>query len=396
MDNFMRQFGSNHATPALNLSLTDYFLHSSFLNNADAIHHARILIAMLYGFICISAIPLLLLLVTATAPDSRLIGIPANATLIAIFTWLLFRLKNSGAYDFCCNAVIVVLLLFIASGTLISGGINSSPFAQLLVVPPLMAFFFGSVRGGITTTVATTAATILIVTLENSGIALPKLLNPEHVPMAQSLTLLVEFFLVTTLAHIYEHTSASLRIERDIDYQNIVRLSQTDQLTGLANRRAFDDAISQRIAHYSAKQPVRSFALCYLDLDGFKPINDRHGHDTGDQVLRAVSIRLRSALRGTDLIGRHGGDEFMLLLDEIGSATAAEAMAKRFIQLIGEPIETSAGLVMIRGSFGFAIFPTHATDTELLKKSADTAMYEAKRNHLGWKIFDSENSCPRH
>lgn len=390
----MRHFEDEQPTVAINLSLTDYFLHPCFFNHPDTLHRARILIITLYASIGIMATSTVFLIATPVTPISRIIGIPVNSAVIAAFIWLLFKLKNKGLYQACGNAVLAVLLLAASFGIAISGGITNSPFSQLLVIPPLMAFFFISVRGGTTTTAATAAIVILMIVLENNGVLFPTTIKPEHIPIVQSLALLIEFVVITTLAFVYEYTSASLRSERDIDHQNVIRLAQTDQLTGLANRRAFDDAVIKRTTLYNTMQPVRTFALCYLDLDGFKPINDRHGHDVGDQVLRAVSIRLRSALRGTDLIGRHGGDEFMLLLDELGSAPAVEAMAKRFLRLIGEPIETSSGLVIIAGSFGFAIFPFHGSDAELLKKSADAAMYEAKRNHLGWKIFDAENICP--
>jgi len=390
----MRHPSTDRQVPLINFSVTGYFLHPDFLNNPDTLHRARILIVMLYASIGIIATSIVFLLVTPVTPISRIMGIPINFGVIAIFVWLLFGLKNKGHYENNSIAVLAVLLLASACGIALSGGIGYSPFTQLLVIPPLMAFFFGGVRGGIATTAATIAFSILMIALENNGVSFPKTIKPEQIPVVQSLTLLVEFVFVTTLAFVYEYTSESLRIERDIDHQNAVRLAQTDQLTGLANRRAFDEVVTNRMALYAAMQPMHSFTLCYLDLDGFKPINDRHGHDVGDQVLRAVSIRLRSALRGTDLVGRHGGDEFVLLLDELGSAVTAEAMAKRFLKLICEPIETSAGLVSIGGSFGFAIFPTHGSDPELLKKAADAAMYEAKRNHLGWKIFDAENVCP--
>jgi len=394
MDDVMRHTSNERSVPAINFSFTGYFLNPDFFNNPDTLHRARILIATLYASIGIIATSIVFLMIAPVTPISRVTGLPIDAAIIVIFIGLLFRLKNKGRYAECSAAIMAVLLVASAIGIAISGGISYSPFAQLLVIPPLMAFFFTSVRGGIATTAATLAFTLLMIALENNGVAFPATIKPEHTPVVQSLTLLVEFVFVTTLVYIYEYTSESLRVERDIDHQNAVRLAQTDQLTGLANRRAFDEVVTHRMALYAAMQPVHTFTLCYLDLDGFKPINDRHGHDVGDQVLRAVSIRLRSALRGTDLVGRHGGDEFVLLLDELGSAPAAEAMAKRFLRLICEPIETSAGLVSIGGSFGFAIFPTHGSDRELLKKAADAAMYEAKRNRLGWKIFDAENVCP--
>jgi diguanylate cyclase (GGDEF)-like protein len=193
--------------------------------------------------------------------------------------------------------------------------------------------------------------------------------------------------MMTILALVYEVTYTSLKLQRDRERTRYLQLAATDPLTGLANRRMFDETLAARIELYSKLNPVRPFALCYLDLDRFKPINDQFGHNIGDEVLSSISDRLHQMLRGADYIGRHGGDEFLILLDSVQNAASAEAMSKRFLQRIEEPIDTSAGIMSVSSSFGFALFPDHGADAATLQRAADEAMYAAKRGRYGFQIY---------
>jgi diguanylate cyclase (GGDEF)-like protein len=371
------------------LSFRDYFLHPSFFQDPDKLHRARILVATLYAIILLTVVATLFLVVVPVPMTSRLLGIPIETTVTIAAVTLLFRLKNHASYNLCSRVTTGVMFTAIAFATMITGGVTESPVAPLLVIPPLMAFFFGGIRAGNGVTLLVGLLIAVAMALAYSGVQMPQFAPADQKGLIQSLVLLIGFSALAALAFVYEYTSALLRKERDKEHQKVVQLAQTDSLTGLVNRRVFDEMLAERIARYQASAQPRPFALCYLDLDGFKPINDRHGHDVGDQVLRTVSIRLRSALRGADLIGRQGGDEFMLLLDQLEEGPALAAMANRFLKIIADPIETSAGLLSVGASLGFAFFPAHGGDTEILKKSADNAMYDAKRNHLGWRVSGS-------
>lgn len=379
------QSGSAQHVPYL-----DYFSHANFANDPDILYRSRILAFTLLSFLVISCGFGVYMLFANVPPWLRLTGLLLCFASLATYAGLLILLKHRGQYSLCTNTVVFVILIAVTLGVSLTGGITSSPLSKMLVVPPVMGFFFNSIRGGI---VATIAVVVVIVALESTAASLPNTMRPEQAPFLKTVLLIFAFFLVITFIHSYERISAALRSARDRDRQKVLRLAQTDQLTGISNRPAFDKILAERIDRSRETQPNGNFTICYLDLDGFKPINDRHGHDVGDQVLRTVSIRLRSALRGTDLVGRHGGDEFMLLLDELNNVLVIETMAKRFLEQISEPIETSAGLVRVGASLGFAIFPVHASDPEALRKAADIAMYEAKRQRSGWKIFDGESVC---
>jgi diguanylate cyclase (GGDEF)-like protein len=142
------------------------------------------------------------------------------------------------------------------------------------------------------------------------------------------------------------------------------------------------DRLAQAVA--LAERQGRLLALCYLDLDGFKPVNDRHGHAAGDQVLRVVAHRLAQCMRGNDTVARLGGDEFVILMNQLDHAGEAVATLRRVIALLRQPIELERrSSVRISACAGVAIFPQDATLPEVLLGQADLALYEGKRRGPG-------------
>jgi diguanylate cyclase (GGDEF)-like protein len=163
------------------------------------------------------------------------------------------------------------------------------------------------------------------------------------------------------------------------------RLANVDPLTGLPNRimkrRRFDELLGKAAATPEGRG--RQFTAFCLDLDGFKAANDRYGHATGDAILVAVAHRLRDAIRDVDLIFRVGGDEFVILLPELG-IDQAEAVAARIINAVSQPFDVDRrGLLQIGVSIGGACFPRDGRTADELLHSADAAMYEAKRRGKG-------------
>jgi diguanylate cyclase (GGDEF)-like protein len=150
-----------------------------------------------------------------------------------------------------------------------------------------------------------------------------------------------------------------------------------DELTLLPNRRLFGDRLDQALV--GAKRDGRSLPLLYLDLDGFKPVNDRFGHAAGDQVLVEVAHRLRSSVRESDTVARMGGDEFTLVLNHGAEFDHAERLAHVILQSLSEPIAVGQRTISLTASIGVAIFPDHAEDCDALVEVADHAMYAAKR-----------------
>jgi diguanylate cyclase (GGDEF)-like protein/hemerythrin-like metal-binding protein len=155
------------------------------------------------------------------------------------------------------------------------------------------------------------------------------------------------------------------------------RLALKDALTGLANRALLYDHIEQAIT--TARRKAGTFAVLLIDLDRFKPINDTHGHATGDLVLRETARRLQAAARAVDTVARLGGDEFVVLLGGGGGREAARLVVERIIQAVTAPLFVHG--LRLGVSVGIAIFPDDGSDADQLLARADGAMYEAK--HCG-------------
>ena len=157
-------------------------------------------------------------------------------------------------------------------------------------------------------------------------------------------------------------------------HARLQRLAFMDTLTGLANRALLYDRIEQAIA--AARRNGGSFAILLIDLDRFKPINDTHGHATGDLVLHEAARRLQVAARTVDTVARLGGDEFVVLLTGVGVRTEARRVAERIIQTVTAPLAVHG--LRLGVSVGIAIFPDDGSDAEQLLACADGAMYDAK------------------
>ncbi|MRV70179.1 diguanylate cyclase [Duganella sp. FT92W] len=155
-------------------------------------------------------------------------------------------------------------------------------------------------------------------------------------------------------------------------------LALHDPLTGLPNRRLLEDRIATTLQH--ATRHTRKAAVMYLDLDGFKPINDTHGHATGDEILKQVAQRLVGSSRKEDTVARVGGDEFVIVLAEVTNVASALEPASKLIEVISEPYQVGDLTLNLSTSIGIALFPDHANDVNQLIHMADQALYEAKRS----------------
>jgi two-component system, cell cycle response regulator len=153
-------------------------------------------------------------------------------------------------------------------------------------------------------------------------------------------------------------------------------LALNDPLTGLANRRLFADRMSMALVH--ARRNKSAMAVVYLDLDGFKQINDTLGHGAGDVLLKMVAERLVATVREEDTVARLGGDEFILALWHVIGADYAVTVALRAIEAVSRPYDIEGNTVSITISAGVSIYPDHGEDADTLMKSADLALYEAK------------------
>src|SRR5262249_26408508 len=184
--------------------------------------------------------------------------------------------------------------------------------------------------------------------------------------------------LVTTCEDITERKRAEEQIES---------LAYRDILTGLPNRRLFTDRL--HVAIGQAERQRTRLAVMFMDLDGFKLVNDTLGHAWGDELLRNVAGRLESAVRQADTVARLGGDEFTLLLPGLDPPADPERIAEKVLAALRPPFVLGSREFLVTGSIGIALYPEHGRDPEALVHNADAAMYRAKDDGSHYRVFDT-------
>ncbi|WP_282347690.1 EAL domain-containing protein [Pseudomonas sp. PS01301] len=209
----------------------------------------------------------------------------------------------------------------------------------------------------------------------------------DYLVLVTTLAILGMTLLTSVLDARLESRTAALANSLTLANQELTQLALHDNLTGLPNRILLADRIGQAISQIEAVGGC--LAVMFIDLDGFKPVNDAFGHHMGDQLLRAVASRLRTSLHGQDTLARIGGDEFVLLVS-LEAAAYAKGIAARQVHLIGQTFEVAGHSLHISASIGIALYPGNGIDQNELLMNADAAMYHAKSiGKNGYSFFEN-------
>jgi diguanylate cyclase (GGDEF)-like protein/PAS domain S-box-containing protein len=210
-----------------------------------------------------------------------------------------------------------------------------------------------------------------------------------------------EVFIEDSVAPIHDREGAvtgAVIVFRDVSVaraqsEQMTHLAEHDSLTGLPNRLLFCDRVGQAIA--LVRRHGGRAAVLFLDLDGFKHINDTLGHAAGDEFLKSVAERLLNCVRTPDTVSRQGGDEFVLLLQDVQKPEDAGASARRLLQAVSEVHLADHREFHITASIGISVFPDDGLDVETLIKNADVAMYQAKKNgRQSYQFFKRDMDAP--
>lgn len=190
------------------------------------------------------------------------------------------------------------------------------------------------------------------------------------------------------LWHYRDITNRKLTEQRLRESQTqMERLAHHDALTGLPNRILLGHLLEQAISR--AQRNDQLIGVCFVDLDGFKPINDRYGHNTGDLLLIEIAKRLQAAVRDSDEVARLGGDEFVMLLNDLSTLDELHSALKRSLEIINNPYAIDGLELSLSASIGVTVYPLDHTDTDSLLRHADQAMYRAKQaGRNRYQIFD--------
>jgi len=169
---------------------------------------------------------------------------------------------------------------------------------------------------------------------------------------------------------------------------NLRFVATHDTLTALPNRSMFGERLSQALAQ--ARRYNRRLAVLFVDLDGFKEVNDTLGHDVGDALLKEIAARLRGCLREGDVVGRIGGDEFVVMIEEFSDTDRLQLVAQKLLETVGREVEVRSHRCRVTSSIGISTFPEDGRDTQTLLRHADSAMYRAKELGKNRYIFYSQ------
>lgn len=189
----------------------------------------------------------------------------------------------------------------------------------------------------------------------------------------------------TALVFLATLAVAFLTVQRREGLRLIRYLARYDELTSLPNRHVVEEHLD-----YAAKRVARNHkqvAGLFIDLDGFKAVNDRHGHNAGDTLLAVIASRLRAVCRESELVARLGGDEFFILVEDVDDFDGLKGLANRLISAVSQPVIVNSAEVVVGCSIGIAVYPEHTDKIHNLISVSDTAMYRAKQQGKGQVVF---------
>ncbi len=208
----------------------------------------------------------------------------------------------------------------------------------------------------------------------------PALLTSAVSPVAQPLPMVCAFLLYGVFLSVRGQWLSEHYLRDLADYARLSTTARVDSLTGLPNRQAIQEVLAREVE--AARECGAAVGLMFIDLDGFKAVNDRHSHRVGDLLLCEVAQRLRGCAEGGEFVGRLGGDEFLVVLTGGPGAVTQRSLRERSLEIVSLLMKTATieGIVCgVGASMGTALFPEDANDEDHLVRAADQAMYEAKR-----------------
>lgn len=286
----------------------------------------------------------------------------------------LFRWRHS--YLLAGNLAVAAVYFAVLAGVLLTGGYGVSPIMPLWIVVPVFVFPLAGPRSGMVWAIIIFLTMIILLVSNLAGFKTWQLSDPETLQVIERVLPVILCFMVVTALIIYERLNEQLNQWLQEERQRFAFKASHDSLTDLPNREEFYSRLETALRESTHKH--QQMALVYIDLDGFKPINDTHGHFSGDKVLKITAQRIKEVLRHTDVAARIGGDEFALILHGVQKRSDIDLALNKLLHTLSIPIDIEGREVQVHASAGVAIFPQDSRDMLALCRLADNAMYVAK------------------
>ncbi len=359
------------------VQLLDYLIPEELSKNSDDLFRARILSGILLSYVVILLIGSVLF--SIFSPVERDYQWVTQGILLIpalLFFSLLMYYKHRARHTFCANTAVAFLVVLVFFGVIISGGPLISPANYVIPIPPLLAFCVVGLRGGLVWAVLVLLIHLLLISLAMKGVHFPFLVDTRSIHINETIDFVIAFTGIMSIGLIYETMTSKLRAERDMQKQRYQFLATHDALTGLPNRVLCHDRLNGALQR--SQRTGKDFALLYLDLDGFKPVNDNYGHEAGDTVLKIIAQRLLGQLREVDIVARYGGDEFVVILESLEKWGDIDSIIEKLLVSIRQEIKIGEHSVNVDASVGAALSPRDGRQADALIRAADKSMYRNK------------------
>ncbi len=356
---------------------------------SDELYRSRILMGIC---LIITAIILCFIIGVGLAPNidaqTKLGGFVITLPCGIFFVFITLYFKNTGNYLLCANLMTFFACIAVSAGVFISGGPLVSPATYVMAVPALLGFCLVGRNWGLFWAAAVFIIQVIMLVMAIQHYEFINTVTVESAAINEATDWTIAYLLTIAIVLVYESMQSRLMRERDAQEKRFLFLATHDGLTKLPNRILFYDRVKTAMAR--SKRNKKPFALFYLDLDGFKPVNDTYGHEAGDHVLVIAAERFRSALRESDLVARFGGDEFAVVAENIEDRNNAYEIGNKLIAAIQKPIRFEQHQIQVGTSIGVCFYPDHGDTVDELLSTADAAMYQAKKSK--GQIIISQNT----
>lgn len=366
--------------------LADYFVPSRCRDDDLTLLRARVFVnlSLVYSIITLSclfwvwfAIPLAL--------EYQWLSSGLIIPLFVYYTLAPWLLKATEHYYLLANIAVFLAIAVVGSAVALGGGPQVSPVNYLFLIPAFMAIVLVEFKHALIWVAGVLSVAMGMYYLHFTDFQYPLLFDHDYMLHIEVISWLVGFSGAIGAALLYESMMQRLRQKLEDRHDAMQLLATHDPLTKLPNRTLFADRLNSAISH--GQRTGQPFALLYIDLDGFKPVNDTYGHKQGDWALVEVAKRLTARMRKVDTVARLGGDEFAILIANIENRDALIQLLDDIIASINEPFVLDENLTAsLSASVGVVIYPEDGESAQVLQTRADDAMYRAKKKKSTYRF----------